>query len=125
MDYSNSLNYFTDKPNFLNTEVEGDEKYNNLTIKEPFKVEEGKSRIINLTAVANPPTIDYKWSRDKVSIPNVADALPESRLVALSNGRLNVTDVRREDAGMYKVRAKNSEGKTNIWFKLNVEYAPR
>ena len=99
--------------------VEGDE------IKEPFEVEEGKSRVINLTAIANPPEIEYKWSRGKVSIPKVSDALPESRLVALSNGQLNISSVRREDAGAYKVKAENSEGKTKIKFKLNVLYAPR
>ena len=90
-----------------------------------FEVEEGQSRMINLTAKANPETIDYKWSRGGVSIPNLADALPESRLVALSNGRLNVTDARREDAGVYKVKAENSEGKSKMKFKLNVLYAPR
>ena len=114
----NIINFFADKPYFLTT-VEEDE------IKKPFEVEEGKSRIINLTAVANPPNIEYKWSRRKVSIPSVADALPESRLVALSNGRLNISNVRREDAGAYKVKAKNSEGETKIKFKLNVLYAPR
>jgi hypothetical protein len=108
----------SDKPNFVAT-VDGDE------IKKPFEIEEGKSKIINLTAVANPPSVEYKWSRGKVSIPNVADALPESRLVALSNGRLNISNVRREDAGAYKVKAENSEGKTKIKFKLNVLYAPR
>ena len=107
-----------DKPKFLAT-VKEDE------IKTAFEVEEGKSRIINLTAVANPQTIDYKWSRGKVSIPSVSDALPESRLVALSNGRLNISNVRREDAGAYKVKAENSEGKTKIKFNLNVLYAPR
>ena len=109
---------FIDKPSFL-AAVEGDE------IKEPFEVEEGKSRVINLTAIANPPEIEYKWSRGKVSIPKVSDALPESRLVALSNGQLNISNVRREDAGAYKVKAENSEGKTKIKFKLNVLYAPR
>ena len=109
---------FLDKPSFL-AAVEGDE------IKEPFEVEEGKSRVINLTAIANPPKIEYKWSRGKVSIPKVSDALPESRLVALSNGQLNISNVRREDAGAYKVKAENSEGKTKIKFKLNVLYAPR
>ena len=90
-----------------------------------FEVEEGKSRIINLTAKANPLPVEYKWSRRGISIPNVADALPESRLVALSKGRLNVTDARREDAGVYKVIAKNSEGTTEMKFKINVLYAPR
>ena len=111
-------NFVADKPYFLTAVEDGE-------IKKPFEVEEGKSRIINLTAVANPPNIEYKWSRRKVSIPNVADALPESRLVALSNGRLNISNVRREDAGAYKVKAKNSEGETKIKFKLNVLYAPR
>ena len=111
----------TDKPTFLVSE-EG-ESGDELKV---FSVEEGKSIIINLTATANPPEIEYKWSRSGgISIPTVADALPQSRLVALPNGLLNVSEARREDAGKYKVKASNSEGKTNMKFKLDVQYAPR
>jgi len=55
----------------------------------------------------------------------VSDALPESRLIALPNGKLNVSSARREDAGKYKVKATNSEGKTTLKFSLVVLYAPR
>ena len=40
-------------------------------------------------------------------------------------GSLNVSLARRDDAGKYKVKASNSEGKTTLKFKLDVQYAPR
>ena len=91
-----------------------------------FSVEEGKSLVINLSATANPTPIDYKWTRSGgINIPDISDALPQSRIVALTNGSLNVSEARREDAGKYKVKASNSEGKSTFKFKLDVQYAPR
>ena len=78
-----------------------------------------------MTAGANPPEIEYKWTNpDRANIPSLAEALPESRLIAV-DGKLNVTFAKREDAGKYKIRASNEEGKTTIKFKLDVLYEPR
>ena len=115
-----------------------------------FTVEEGGHLLINLTATANPPEIKYEWSKngkDGRPIPEVADALPESRAIgkfisaavlsrmlsitllyllsALPGGYLNISQARREDAGMYKVKATNSEGKKNFKFQLDVHYPPK
>ena len=43
-------------------------------------MEEGKSVLIDLTAKANPPQIEYKWTNpDRLSVPEAADALPGTR----------------------------------------------
>ena len=63
-----------DKPMF---KEEGDE----LKV---FTVVEGESMVIDLKADANPGPIEYKWSRTGgggISIPTVADALPQSRII--------------------------------------------
>ena len=67
-----SFSYFLDKPRFSEDE------------KKVFTVEEGGHLLINLTATANPPEIKYEWSKngkDGRPIPEVADALPESRAI--------------------------------------------
>ena len=46
----------------------------------PLQVEEGDSLLIDLTAKANPPQIEYKWTNpDRLSVPEAADALPGTR----------------------------------------------
>lgn len=81
--------------------------------------------MIDLSAQANPAEIEYKWTNpDRANIPSVAEALPESRLIA-AGGKLNVTFAKRDDAGKYKVRASNEEGKTTRKFKLDVLFEPR
>ena len=47
------------------------------------------------------------------------------RAIALPGGSLNISNARREDAGMYKVKASNDEGKTIYKFKLDVHYQPK
>ena len=67
-----SFSYFLDKPRFSEDE------------KKVFTVEEGGHLLINLTATANPPEINYEWSKngkDGRPIPEVTDALPESRAI--------------------------------------------
>jgi hypothetical protein len=49
-----------------------------------FKVEEGKSILIELPAKANPPDIDYKWTLNgKGNIPGFMDSLTNLRLFHL------------------------------------------
>ena len=48
-------------------------------------MEEGESLLIDLSARANPPQIEYKWTNpDRLSVPEAADALPGTR-----NGRMH------------------------------------
>lgn len=93
-----------------------------------FSVNEGGNLIINLPATANPPEIEYKWTKSGNGgsrIPSSEEALPESRAIALPGGSLNISQARREDTGIYKVKASNSEGKTTFKFRLDVHYAPK
>ncbi len=92
-----------------------------------YTVEEGSSLLIDLSAKANPGEIEYKWTNKgkNTVIPKLADALPESRIVANPGGVLNISEARREDAGKYKVRAENEEGKATFKFILDVQYAPK
>ena len=89
-----------------------------------FSVKEGEDKLIHLVATANPPEIEYKFSKKDRVIDMENEALLDARVTAKPDGTLNVKMARREDAGMYKVRASNSEGKTNLKFKLDVQYAP-
>ncbi|XP_059087472.1 nephrin-like isoform X2 [Tigriopus californicus] len=89
-----------------------------------FTVEEGASILIDLTAEGNPAKIDYKWTTpDRDNIPNQSEALPESRLI-VNGGTLNISAAKRVDAGKYKVKGSNDEGKTTFKFKLDVFYEP-
>ena len=96
------------------------------SIFSPFiQVEEGSSLLINLTARANPAQIEYKWSNpDRLSVPEAADALPGTRITAVG-GVLNVTAARKDDAGRYRLKAANAEGKASIKVRLDVQYQPR
>ena len=52
------------------------------------------------------------------------DALPGTRITAVG-GVLNVTAARKDDAGRYRLRAANAEGKASIKVRLDVHYQPR
>ena len=117
---------FLDKPRFQEATESGEKV---------FTVVEGANLIINLPATANPPEIEYKWTKcgnvdcgkngGGSRIPYASEALPESRAIALTGGSLNISNARRDDAGMYKVKAKNAEGKNSYIFKLDVHYQPK
>lgn len=111
----------SDKPLFPQEPADGSLKV--------FQVEEGESLLIDLTAKANPADVEYKWRNpDGATLPNLATMESSegmrSRLWA-SEGKLNVSEARRGDAGRYKVRATNDKGKTFMKFKLDVLYEPR
>ena len=109
-----TISNFSDKPRFVEE-------------TQTFSVVEGGHLLINLVATANPPEVEYKWFKSGTRIPEESEALHDSRVVALIGdalGTLNISLARREDAGMYKVKAKNSEGETKLKFKLDVHYAP-
>ena len=115
-----SWTFISDKPQFPADVIPGDDGK-----LKSYAVEEGKSIAIDLSAKANPAEVEYKWTNpDRVNIPSSSDALSDARLVATA-GVLNVTGARREDAGKYKVKASNAEGKTVAKIRLDVQYAPR
>lgn len=92
-----------------------------------FSVVEGGQLLINLAARANPPEIEYKWTKNGNggnTIPDVSEALYESRMIALPGGILNISQAHREDSGKYKVKATNAEGKATLKFLLDVQYPP-
>ena len=66
------------------------------SINSPPQLEEGNSLLIDLTAKANPPQIEYKWTNpDRLSVPEAADALPGTRdgnVVAVKFRCLNFDD---------------------------------
>ena len=112
--------FFPDKPRF------------NIEGEKVFTVNEGGNLIINLTATANPPEIEYKWTKIsgfKRSIPVQSDDAESagSRVMAIPGGSLNISKARRDDAGTYKVTATNAldPGKTKLKFKLDVHYPPK
>ena len=67
------VDFFPDKPRFQEATESGEKV---------FTVVEGGNLIINLTATANPPEIEYKWTKNGNGgsrIPKLSEALPESR----------------------------------------------
>ncbi|XP_037084807.1 synaptogenesis protein syg-2-like isoform X2 [Pollicipes pollicipes] len=75
----------------------------------------GESRLINLTARANPGDTTYRWYR--VSPIDAARIMPEGPL-------LNISKVVKKDAGWYYLEAANAEGNTSVRVNINVQYAP-
>lgn len=89
-------------------------------------MEEGDSISIDLTARANPSEIEYKWTNpDRGIIPSAADSVSADSRILSDGGVLNLTSARRSDAGRYKVKASNSEGKATVKFRIDVLYGPR
>ena len=62
----------------------------------------GESRLIRLPARANPAVRRYTWSRDGAA----ADVAPPTS----ADGVMNLTSVRRADAGWYRLEAINALG---------------
>ena len=66
-----------------------------------LQVEEGESLLIDLSAKANPPQIEYKWTNpDRLSVPEADDALPGTR-----DGCMNVVTI---DVGDIFSKARSS-----------------
>ncbi|XP_037082277.1 nephrin-like isoform X2 [Pollicipes pollicipes] len=75
----------------------------------------GTSRVLNLTARANPGDVAYRWSRRS----------PTDGTRVLPNGPLlNLSAVTRLDAGWYHLQATNAQGKTKVRVHVNVQYPP-
>ena len=53
-----------------------------------------------------------------------SDGISTPRITAVG-GILNVTAARKDDAGKYKLKASNAEGKAAIKVNLDVHYQPK
>ena len=97
---------------------------------------EGEPAVVNMTALANPSRIEYTWSKDPHQvIPNGVtnsdremkslNEIRTQKRVFAYNGLLNVSQVKREDSGIYTITATNEEGATETRIEINVLYEPR
>lgn len=77
----------------------------------------GESRIVNLTATANPPNVTYELKRGDVVI-NPGDIGSFS----LEGGVLTISAISKDDAGVYTIVATNIEGSTSFQFTVDVQY---
>ncbi|GFY43633.1 nephrin [Trichonephila inaurata madagascariensis] len=90
-----------------------------------YDVIEGESTTINITAKGNPSSINYSWSKASSSTSLMAaDSNDVAVTPVLSAGSLfNVTNVRRDQAGQYRLEASNEEGNSFVTIVLNVLYS--
>ncbi|KAL4229150.1 Immunoglobulin C1-set domain [Mactra antiquata] len=82
-----------------------------------IEIKSGESRIVNLTARANPANCTYELKRgnevvNEGSIPSFS----------LSNGLLTISAISKEDAGQYTITASNSQGSASHEFSIDVQY---
>ncbi|XP_037082293.1 nephrin-like isoform X2 [Pollicipes pollicipes] len=75
----------------------------------------GGSRLLNLTASANPGNITYHWYRES--------SIDDARIV-FEGPFLNISGASKEDAGWYQLTALSPEGNSSIRVGLNVQYPP-
>ena len=117
----NTLILFPDKPYFVD-DVNGgggglEDDAMRSTFKS-FKVSEGQTASVNLTALANPDTISYTWTHPR--------SASMARVFA-SGSVLTVRDAHKGEAGNYTVVASNAHGdfKTTFTIRVDVQYPPR
>ncbi|XP_043208896.1 nephrin-like, partial [Amphibalanus amphitrite] len=88
----------------------------------------GQPLSLNLTARANPPVRDYVWSRADGAGASADERLltsADGRLLTSVDGVLNLTSVRREDAGWYLLRATSALGSASARVHVDVLYPPK
>ncbi|XP_052843338.1 nephrin isoform X2 [Drosophila gunungcola] len=78
---------------------------------------EGESVQVSLQTKANPTPVEYKWTRDGVTIPQDG-----GHRIFADGGSLNFTRLHRDDSGIYSCSASNSQGKASLNITLMVEY---
>uniref|UniRef100_UPI00398EBCB7 nephrin n=1 Tax=Pristiophorus japonicus TaxID=55135 RepID=UPI00398EBCB7 len=83
--------------------------------------EERGSVTIPVSMFANPPKVNYTWSRNGALL--VKDGPTRHHLK--SDGSLEIWNLRRDDAGFYRVQLRNEEGESEMLLKLDVLYSPR
>ena len=94
---------------------------------------EGQEASINMTALANPTQVEYRWAGSDGQLPTATGgdremkSLNEARAkrVYSDKGVLTLTKVERRDSGYYTVRATNEEGASETRIMINVLYPPR
>ncbi|XP_052891416.1 nephrin-like [Anopheles moucheti] len=79
---------------------------------------EGEPLAVALVATGNPPSIAYTWTKDgqRIASSGVPRIVSEGPI-------LNITKLKRSDAGVYTCEATNSQGSAMINITLQVKYA--
>uniref|UniRef100_A0A1W7RA58 Nephrin n=1 Tax=Hadrurus spadix TaxID=141984 RepID=A0A1W7RA58_9SCOR len=90
-----------------------------------YNVIEGETTTINLTALANPPTITYSWTTGGNVVPSVENSDNLLFPVYSIGSLLYITAARREYAGSYNCEATNEEGTTKVTIQVNVQYGAK
>ncbi|KAF0305112.1 Nephrin [Amphibalanus amphitrite] len=88
----------------------------------------GQPLSLNVTARANPPVRDYVWSRADGAGASADGRLltsADGRLLTSADGVLNLTSVRRDDAGWYLLRATSALGSASARVHVDVLYPPK
>lgn len=89
----------------------------------PHELEEGRPATLNLTARANPGVIKYTWTKEAEE--GRERQIGTDERVSVINGVVIFSEVRRDDAGIYRVTAENAEGAAQTKIEVKVFYPPR
>lgn len=81
-------------------------------------VTEGEQGHLSFSPRGNPPDLKLTWTKNNHSYK------PPTRAI-LEGASLNLSTVRREDAGFYGLEASNEEGSTKAKLQLVVKFAPK
>ncbi|XP_078392327.1 nephrin [Cetorhinus maximus] len=85
------------------------------------QAEEQGAVVIPIQITANPPEVTYTWSRNGQLL--VKDGPTRHHLKA--DGSLEIWNLTRNDAGIYRIHLRNEEGENEMLIKLEVKYSPR
>lgn len=83
---------------------------------------EGESVYVPLMANANPMSIKYVWTKDGLPIVPKAGGDSIDQRIFSNGSTLNITKLHRNDAGIYKCEASNTQGTAVINITVIVEY---
>ena len=109
-DFNSCTSLFPDKPQFQPGNF-------------PHELEEGRPATLNLTARANPGVIKYTWTKETEE--GREREIGTDERVSVINGVVIFSEVRRDDAGIYRVTAENAEGAAQTKIEVKVFYPPR
>ncbi|XP_025196659.1 nephrin-like [Melanaphis sacchari] len=76
---------------------------------------EGDNIFITLQAKGQPSQITYKWFKNNKPFYSVYNR-------RVQDSSINITGVKREDAGNYSCEASNTEGFSTFWFIISVKH---
>ncbi|XP_051901328.1 nephrin [Pristis pectinata] len=77
--------------------------------------------VIPLRVSANPRNVTYTWSRNREVLVKAGP----TRHHLKSDGSLEIWNLTRFDAGVYKINVKNDEGENETFIRLEMLYSPR